>query len=172
MAEQIFAFFCVGVLLAVLYDIFTFFRCLLPTKVCCFIIDFIYFVPAAVITFIFLLSYNNGQSRAIYYAAIFCGFILYILTFYRLTFRLWKKLAQIIRTAVLFICKIIKKLLQSLSKLYYNIKKIFLPKINIRALPVVKNFARRAQRQNKKSKAGSSNERKCQKAKGKFQKKQ
>lgn len=152
MGKELLVFFLLGIALAVLYDVFTFFRFLFPQKACCFIIDFLYFVPAAVLTFIFLLAYNNGQSRSVYYAVMLCGFLLYILSFYRLTRVLWKALCGIIHRVFSFLWKRIKKLLQFARRMYYNI------------------FVQPLKRRNK-SKAGNSNERKQKKSERKSERK-
>lgn len=78
----IFAFSCIlGAGLGILYDIFRIIRMVINSKsIGIFIEDVIYFILSGVITFIFVLKINSGESRFYILAGEGIGWIAYHLT--------------------------------------------------------------------------------------------
>ncbi len=78
----IFALSCIlGIVLGVLYDIFRIIRMVINSKsIAIFIGDIIYFIISGIITFIFVLKINSGQSRFYIMAGEGIGWIAYHLT--------------------------------------------------------------------------------------------
>lgn len=114
MLDTVVAFFVSGVIFGAVYDFFRFFRLLFKNKILCFILDFVYMIIISFLFFINLLGYNNGMVRYYFIVLIVLGFLLYIFTVFRLTEKLEKPVALIIR-------KSFKKLLQFVKKVYYNL---------------------------------------------------
>lgn len=114
MLDTVVAFFVSGVIFGAVYDFFRFFRLLFKNKILCFILDFVYMIIISFLFFINLLGYNNGMVRYYFVVLIVLGFLLYIFTVFRLTEKLEKPVALIIR-------KSFKKLLQFVKKVYYNL---------------------------------------------------
>lgn len=114
MLDTVVTFFVSGVIFGAVYDFFRFFRLLFKNKILCFILDFVYMIIISFLFFINLLGYNNGMVRYYFVVLIVLGFLLYIFTVFRLTEKLEKPVALIIR-------KSFKKLLQFVKKVYYNL---------------------------------------------------
>lgn len=84
-----------GCVLMVSYDGLRLFRFFIPhSRFWTGIEDFLYWVYAAVMTFILLFSENSGIIRAYVIAGVFCGMILYDKIISRNVFRLLKKLKR------------------------------------------------------------------------------
>lgn len=121
MPDGIFAFFFLGVLFAAVYDFFRFLRLVFSSKHFAFAIDFIFFIIISNVFFIFLLGYNNGEVRVYYFTASFLGFLLYIFTIFRLTLKIERKEAAFLRNILKKCSKTLKKVLQFIRRVYYNI---------------------------------------------------
>ncbi len=121
MTEVLFVFFIVGFVCGAVYDIFRFFRLIFANKWAVFFLDFLYFFLISPFIFIFLLSFNNGQVRVFYFTDILMGFVVYILTLYRITGWFQKPIAALLRNIVKKIIKSFKKVLQCIKKVYYNV---------------------------------------------------
>lgn len=118
MAESLFYALIVGMGLAVLYDFFRFFRFLYNDK---FFFDFIFWIISAIVTFCYLLIFNNGEVRMIYFVLFFIGFVLVTFTLGYATKQLQKKIAKKVKIQL----KSFKKVLQNMHTVYYNkLKKI------------------------------------------------
>lgn len=108
----IFAFSCMlGVVLGILYDVFRIIRMVINSKsVAIFIGDIVYFVISGIITFVFVLKLNGGESRFYILAGEGIGWIAYHLTLgnavYKYSAKTSKKLNSNIK-------KIIKKFLKA-----------------------------------------------------------
>ena len=78
----IFTLSCIlGIVLGVLYDIFRIIRMVINSKsIAIFIGDIIYFIISGIITFIFVLKINSGESRFYIMAGEGIGWIAYHLT--------------------------------------------------------------------------------------------
>lgn len=120
MNESIIVFLFVGILIGVIYDFLRFFRLVFKNKWAVFLLDFLFFFISSPIIFIFLLSYNDGKVRVFYFTAILLGYLVYILTFYRLTGRIFRPVAGFFRNLVKKIFKSLKKGLKCIAKVYYN----------------------------------------------------
>lgn len=120
MNEAIAVFILLGFLIGIIYDFFRFFRLVFKNKRAVFLLDFLFFIVISPIIFIFLLSYNNGQVRAFYFTAILFGYLVYILTFYRLTGFVFRPIALFFQKILKKALKSLKKGLQYIKKLYYN----------------------------------------------------
>lgn len=120
MNDTIIVFLFVGLLIGAIYDIFRFFRLVFKNKTAVFLLDFLFFFIISPIIFIFLLSYNNGQVRVYYFTAILFGYLIYILTLYRITGYIFRPIASLFRNIVKKILKSFKKGLHCVKKVYYN----------------------------------------------------
>ena len=114
-------FLICGFLTGIIYDFFRFLRFVFKNKAASFLLDFLFFVIYALVFFILLLSFNNGSVRALYFTAYFCGLLLYVFSLFRLTGRLQRAAAAFIRKIIKKFVNCIKKLLQLLKRLYYNV---------------------------------------------------
>lgn len=114
-------FLICGFLMGTVYDFFRFLRFVFVKKAAVFLLDFLFFVFYSAVFFILLLGYNNGTVRALYFTAYFLGTVLYVLTVFRLTKRLQCSVAGIIRKIIKKFFNCIKKLLQFIKRLYYNV---------------------------------------------------
>lgn len=113
MAESFFYALIVGMALAVLYDVFRFFRFIFNDK---FFFDFIFWIISAIVTFCYLLIFNNGEVRMVYFVLFFVGFVLVTLTLGYATKPLQKKIAKKVKNQL----KSFKKVLQNMRVVYYN----------------------------------------------------
>lgn len=120
MNEAVVVFLFLGFGIGAIYDIFRFFRLLFKKKWVEFFLDFLFFFTISPIIFLFLLSYNNGLVRAFYFTAVLIGFLVYILTLYRVTVYIFRPIANVFRFIVKKSLKSLKKVLQSIRKVYYN----------------------------------------------------
>lgn len=120
MNEAVVAFLFLGFGIGAVYDAFRFFRLVFKKKWAEFLIDFLFFFTISPIVFLFLLSYNNGQVRAFYFTAVLLGFLVYILTLYRITVYIFRPVANALRFIEKKSLKSLKKVLQSIRKVYYN----------------------------------------------------
>lgn len=114
-------FLICGFLMEIVYDFFRFLRFVFVKKAAVFLLDFLFFVIYSAVFFILLLGYNNGTVRALYFTAYFLGIVLYVFTVFRLTKRLQSWAAGNIRKLLKKIINCIKKLLQLVKRLYYNV---------------------------------------------------
>lgn len=114
MLDTVITFFVSGVIFGAIYDFFRFFRLLFKNKIVCFIIDFIYMIIISLLFFINLLGFNNGMVRYYFIVLSLLGFLFYIFTVFRLTEKFEKPVSLIIR-------KSLKKVLQFIKKVYYNL---------------------------------------------------
>lgn len=121
MKESLEAFLIAGIALGALYDIIRLFRLVFAKKAAVFLLDFLFFLIASPVIFILLLSYNNGSVRVIYFTAAVLGFLIYILTVYRVTAVPERFIASGLRKIFKYCLKSLKKVLQNIKKLYYNI---------------------------------------------------
>ncbi len=121
MLDYALQFLICGFIMGIVYDFFRFLRFVFKNKAAVFLLDFLFFVIYALVFFILLLGYNNGSVRAIYFTAYFFGLLLYVFTVFRLTRRLQGAAAVFIRKIIKKFVNCIKKLLQLVKRLYYNV---------------------------------------------------
>lgn len=95
----VFGFSCfLGIVLGFMYDCFRLIRMIInPKNIFIFIQDVIYFCVSAVITFLFVLVFNNGESRFYILAGEGIGWILYHLTFGEAIYKCSKKIVSTFR---------------------------------------------------------------------------
>ncbi len=125
MAESYFYAVLVGVALGFVYDLFRLFRFVTYDK---FFFDFLFWILTSIVTFCYLLVFNNGSVRAVYILLIFIGFVFYILTLGYVTKPLEIKIAKMMKNQLKKIKQLLKsfkKVLQSLHNIYYNTKVSF-----------------------------------------------
>ena len=105
----IFALSCIlGIVLGVLYDIFRIIRMVINSKsIAIFIGDIIYFIISGIITFIFVLKINSGESRFYIMAGEGIGWIAYHLTLGNAIYKYSEKATKKIN---FYTKKIIKKI--------------------------------------------------------------
>ena len=115
MGEALFFAFFLGLGLAAFYDLLRLFRLLFATA---FVFDLIFWIVCAIFSFSYLLIFNNGEIRWMYFAALLAGFFVYFLLFGKITFPLEKRIAKKVKIRL----KKFKKVLQLPSVIYYNIK--------------------------------------------------
>lgn len=115
MGEALFYAFFLGLGFAVFYDLLRLFRLLFATA---FVFDLIFWIVCAIFSFSYLLIFNNGEIRWMYFAALLAGFFVYFLLFGKITFPLEKRIAKKVKIRL----KKFKKVLQLPSVIYYNIK--------------------------------------------------
>lgn len=120
MTENLSVFFIAGILFGAVYDVLRFFRLIFPGKRAAFVFDLLFFMIISPAMFLLLLSYNNGQVRAFYFTAAVLGFVIYILTLYRITGIIERGIASFIRKIMKKCLKSFKKVLQKIKKVYYN----------------------------------------------------
>lgn len=120
MNESISVFLFLGFAIGVIYDFFRFFRLVLKNKKAEYLLDFLFFFLISPIIFLFLLAYNNGQVRVFYFTAVLLGYLVYLLTLYRLTGYIFRPVAGVLRCVIKKCIKSLKKVLQSINKVYYN----------------------------------------------------
>lgn len=114
MLDTVIVFFVSGVIFGAIYDFFRFFRLLFKNKIISFIFDFFYMIIISVLFFINLLGFNNGMVRYYYIVLTVFGFLVYIFTVFRLSEKSERSVSSIIR-------KSLKKVLQFIKKVYYNL---------------------------------------------------
>ena len=120
MTENLSIFLLAGILFGAVYDVLRFFRLIFPGKWSAFVFDLLFFIIISPAMFLLLLSYNNGQVRVFYFTATFLGFIVYILTVYRITGIIERGIASFVRKIMKKCLKSFKKVLQKIKKVYYN----------------------------------------------------
>lgn len=120
MNEAVVVFLFLGFGIGAVYDVFRFFRLIFKKKWSEFIIDFLFFFTISPIIFLFLLSYNDGSVRVFYFTAVLLGYLVYILTLYRVTTHIFRPIANALRFILKKSLKSLKKVLQSIRKVYYN----------------------------------------------------
>lgn len=115
MAEALFYAGLLGASLGVIFDIFRFFRLLFNDK---FFFDFFFWIISAIAAFCYLLIFNNGSVRGVYFLAALLGFLPVVFTLGYVTKPIQLKLCEMIKIRL----KSFKKVLQKSYSIYYNIK--------------------------------------------------
>lgn len=120
MTDNLGVFLIAGILFGMIYDVLRFFRLIFPGKRATFVFDLLFFIIISPVMFLLLLSYNNGRVRVFYFTAALIGFLVYILTVYRITGIFERGIASFIRKIMKKCLKSFKKVLQKIKKVYYN----------------------------------------------------
>lgn len=108
-----------GLILGVINDIFRFIRYLgFKSKISVFLQDVIYMSICGLLTFLFLLAFNNGEIRYFPLIGEFFGLVIYRYTIGLFTYKLFKFIVSFFRWILLFIKKIIKVILTLLKKIF------------------------------------------------------
>ena len=121
---MIFLFSCLlGAILGFLYDCFRFIRMMInPRNIFIFAQDIAYFFVSAMVTFLFVLVLNDGESRFYILAGEGIGWIVYHLTFGEFIYRYSKRSATHLNS---YNNKIILKFKRAISKINkINVKKL------------------------------------------------
>ena len=113
----IFGYSCLlGVGLGILYDVFRIIRMLINKRnITIFLQDVIYFIVSGLITFLFVLGINEGQSRFYILAGEGIGWIAYHITLGEKIYRSSENIVKIIRP----------KFRNFSDNTAYNVKKMF-----------------------------------------------
>lgn len=123
MASSIIAFSVLGFFCSVFYDFFYLLEKLFSNKKAAFVLDVIFAVLCGFLSLIFVMAYNDGNVRAVFFVAFFICFYLYRFTFGRFasvfTVKLSKLLKNIFKKAA-FCLEKVKKRLQMYGKKVYN----------------------------------------------------
>ena len=85
--------------------------------------DILFFIIAALCTFLFLLYVNNGEMRGYVFLALFLGAVICHCTFGLIFLKLSDRLARFIRKTALFLLSPIRRLAQKTAYLFKNIQK-------------------------------------------------
>ena len=123
----IFMFSCIlGIILGIIYDCFRIVRMMInPRNIFIFFQDIVYFLLSALITFLFVLMFNDGESRFYILAGEGIGWIVYHITFGEWVYRCSEKMAINFKSCMK---KIIVKFKLSMSKIHKIISLKFLKK--------------------------------------------
>lgn len=122
MAEAIFYAVFTGIALGVLYDFFRLMRFVFNSAL---FFDLLFWFISAFVCFSFLLVFNNGSVRGIYFVSMFAGYMIYILSAGKITLNIEKAIAKKVKIWLKKVKKSLKsfkKVLQLPYSLYYNIK--------------------------------------------------
>lgn len=123
MTSSIIAFSVLGFFCSVFYDFFYLLEKLFSNKKAAFVLDVIFSVLCGFLSLIFVMAYNDGNVRAVFFVAFFICFYLYRFTFGRFasafTVKLSKSLKNIFKK-VAFCLEKVKKRLQMYGKKVYN----------------------------------------------------
>lgn len=119
---MIFLFSCLlGVALGLLYDAFRFVRMIInPRNIFIFIQDVIYFLVSALITFLFVLVFNKGESRFYILAGEGIGWIIYHLTFGEMIYKCSGKIVIILKSHINKINSKIKLIISTIHKMLFS----------------------------------------------------
>lgn len=98
----IFGSSCVlGIALGFMYDLFRIIRMIInPKNIGIFIQDVIYFILSGIITFLFVLCFNNGESRFYILAGEGIGWIAYHVTLGNYIYKASGKFVKIVRNKI------------------------------------------------------------------------
>jgi hypothetical protein len=110
------AFFVLGLIFGVSYDFTNFFNIVFSSK---FLFDFLMMIIWGLIFFSFLIGYNNGEIRWIFFADCCIGYILYTVTFRKIISKPSVKLATKINKKVNLSFKKLKISKKSFKKLLH-----------------------------------------------------
>lgn len=127
--EQIFLYACVlGVLLGILYDVCRIFRLAINWNIWqIFLQDILYFVVCGILTFIFLLTFNNGVIRIYVLFGECLGWGAYYITFGKLIYRCSSRIINYVKK---ILKKVFSVILNPIFKIFKKVKcKIYNKKI-------------------------------------------
>lgn len=125
MAEKLFYALLTGIMLGVFYDILRFFRLVFKRHL---LLDLFFWCVSAFVVFCYLLIFNGGAVRSVYFIAVFTGFCFYIFTLGYATKGIEEKTAKKVNFQLKKMknrLKCFKKVLQNIRVLYYNVKAKF-----------------------------------------------
>lgn len=106
-----------GTLLGAIYDLFRIIRISFGGKVVAvFIEDIIFSIAALVLTFVFVIAFNNGELRFFILIGEFLGFTVYYFTVGKLTMLISKAIIKVIKRLIFLISFPFVKLLAVLRK--------------------------------------------------------
>ena len=113
-----------GVVLGIMYDVFRIIRMIINSKyIAIFIQDVLYFILGGVITFLFVLGVNSGNSRFYILAGEGIGWIVYHITLGELIYKCSNKIVTKLKDKIKAIkCKICKKSSKCDGEIEQNIK--------------------------------------------------
>ncbi len=118
---MIFLFSCLlGVALGLLYDIFRLIRMIINLRnIFMFIQDVIYFLVSALITFLFVLVFNKGESRFYILAGEGIGWIIYHLTFGEMIYKCSGKIVVVLKSCINKIYSKTKGVISKIHKMLF-----------------------------------------------------
>lgn len=127
--EQIFLYSCVlGVILGILYDVFRIVRLAIRWNIWqVFLQDILYFVICGILTFIFLLMFNNGVIRIYVLCGECLGWAAYYITLGKLIYRCSSRIINYVKQ---ILKKVFSVILNPIFKIFKKVKcKIYNKKI-------------------------------------------
>ena len=112
-----------GTLLCAIYDVFRIIRIAFGGKtLAVFIEDIVFSLASIVITFVFVIAFNNGELRFFVLIGEFLGFVFYYLTFGKLTMFFSKAIIKLIKKLIFIICTPFVRLCKAI-KIKHSVKK-------------------------------------------------
>lgn len=114
-AESLFYAVLLGAVLGIFFDLLRLPGLILKYR---FFVDFFFWIVSAFAVFSYLLIFNSGAVRAVYFVFIFAGFVSVTFTLGYVTRPIHERLAKKIKLRL----KSLKKQLQKIYKLLYNKK--------------------------------------------------
>ena len=118
------ASFLMGLILGLIYELFTFFRLLSKKKFLWFLWDFFYMLVFSLFCIIFSIAYSEGRVRYFTVLGTVCGILLVRFTLGRVLTPMFRKIAElcgkIIKIVTEIESKFAKKVLQVITKILYN----------------------------------------------------
>ncbi len=94
-----------GVLLCAIYDVFRIIRIAFGGKtITVFIEDIVFSIIALVLTFVFVIAFNNGELRFFVLIGEFLGFVFYYFTVGKLTMFFSKAIIKLIKRLISIVC--------------------------------------------------------------------
>lgn len=129
-----------GGIIGVLYDIFRILRLAFKTnKYIILVQDLIFFIIAAIITFVFLLINGDGQIRIFIIIGEILGFTIYFLTLGVVVIKSSKFIINIIKSILMFIYKLLIRPFVKIFCFIFSKFRFIFEKITIKSKKILKN---------------------------------
>ncbi|MCR4616248.1 MAG: spore cortex biosynthesis protein YabQ [Clostridiales bacterium] len=123
-----------GFILGILYDIFRIIRLIITDKPKAFILqDILYFVVCTLVSFLFLLSVNNGKVRSFELAGEILGWLVYYFSFGTVAIRFGNLVISAVKRFLKFVFRIfirpITNIFSKITGFFKKIIKFFIKKL-------------------------------------------
>lgn len=129
-----------GGIIGALYDVFRVLRLAFKTnKYIILIQDLIFFILAAILTFVFLLINGDGQIRIFVIIGEILGFIIYFFTIGVIVVKSSRFIINVIKTILMFLYKILIKPFVKIFIFIFSKFRAFFNKFSIKSKKILKN---------------------------------